>query len=133
MKNNRLGIADNDGTFRVPPEFEESTVEFSESRKGYLNLIPLKKDGIWYYYSNKGQFMMKSDKLCIANISPFFHYNEKFGIYKNGEKYNILYNDGQSLESDYDWISENGILVKNGNNYYFVLQNRTVVPYFKNE
>lgn len=134
MKNNKIGIIDNEGKFIVPLEFDESTVEFSENRNGYNSIIPLKKDEIWYYYGHKGQFILKSAQLCISHISPYYNSKgEKFGVYKSGEKYNILYQDGGSLEHDYDWISENGILASIGNNFYFIKQDRTAFPYYVRE
>ncbi|RXM51052.1 MULTISPECIES: WG repeat-containing protein [unclassified Chryseobacterium] len=124
-KDGKIGIIDRTGKILVPFEYEESPVNFIPNRVNVVNILPLKKDNVWYYYNPEGKLITQSLWLC----QTLLYAQTKLGIYQNGQKYGLLYTDGTTLEKEYDWISEDGILARTGNDFYFILDKR-IVPYY---
>lgn len=124
-KNGKIGIIDRTGKILVPFEYEESPVNFIPNRINVVNILPLKKDNVWYYYDPEGKLITQSPWLC----KTLLYAQTKLGIYQNGQKYGLLYTDGTTLQKEYDWISEDGLLARTGNNFYFILDKR-IVPYY---
>lgn len=125
-KDGKIGILHKNGEVLVPIEYDESSVTFVENKSTSIPVIPLKKEGAWYYFTHYGTLITKNDNLC----NHFFYSSEgsMLGVYKKGEKYNILYKDGSSSE-EYDWISEDGYLSRRKNDSYFIFE-KTVIPYY---
>ncbi|AZA89677.1 Uncharacterised protein [Chryseobacterium nakagawai] len=125
LKDRKIGIIDKTGKILVPIEYEESTVNFIENRISTVNTIPLRKENVWYYYHPAGKLITKSNVLC----DTFLYGQTKLGIYKNGQKYGLLYTDGTTLPQEYDWISEDGVLARTGNDFYFIFE-KSIIPYY---
>ncbi|UHO39962.1 WG repeat-containing protein [Chryseobacterium capnotolerans] len=125
LKEGKIGIIDRPGKILVPIEYEESSINFIPNRINVINILPLKKDNVWYYYNTKGELITKSPWLC----QTLLYGQTKLGIYQNGQKYGLLYTDGTTLQKEYDWISEDGLLARTGNDFYFILDKR-IVPYY---
>ena len=126
LKDQKLGIIRSTGESLVPLEFEESTIDFTGKKEEiFVNIIPLKKENIWYYYEPKGKLITQSPMKC----QTLLYGQPKLGIYKNGQKYGILYTDGTTLQKEYDWISEDGLLARTGNDFYFIFD-KDIIPYY---
>lgn len=129
LKDQKLGIIQSTGEFFVPLEFEESLINFMEKQKEiFVSIIPLRKENTWYYYEPTGKLITKSTIKC----QTLLYEQSKLGIYKNEEKYGLLYTDGTTLQKEYDWISEDGLLARTGNNFYFIFD-KSIVPYYVKE
>lgn len=133
LRNKKLGILDFDGKVLVPLQFEKSSIEFIGDNTRTVQLIPLKKEGIWYYYDYDGNLWLKGDQPLTRFPSAQRRPTDALGFYPKGEKFNILYINGKSLGKDYGWVSGNGSLVGNGNDIYFVRPDATVIPYYVKE
>ncbi|MGE8552569.1 MAG: WG repeat-containing protein [Chryseobacterium jejuense] len=125
VKDGKIGIIDRAGTIILPIEYEESSIDYTEKRTNVVHIIPLRKENTWYYYTTQGKLITTSPMLC----QTLLYGQKELGIYKKGTKYGLLYTDGTTLEKEYDWISEDGILARTGNNFYFIFEKR-IVPYY---
>ncbi|SIS66454.1 WG containing repeat-containing protein [Chryseobacterium ureilyticum] len=128
VKDGKIGIIDKAGTILVPIEYEESPVEYTEKRAKVVNIIPLRKGNTWYYYTTQGKLITTSPMFCHTLL----YGQTKLGIYQKGTKFGLLYTDGSTLEKEYDWISEDGLLARAGNDFYFIFEKRIIPYYVKN-
>ncbi|UTX48923.1 hypothetical protein [Chryseobacterium sp. MA9] len=122
-KNNLFGAIDYEtGKVIIPIEYDD----YSNFNSGQV--IALRKGKIWHYHGFK---LQKSKYLCIVYF-PQDDFDKRFGIYKNKNRFNILFKDESSLTKEFDWISENGILAKVQNNFYFIPFNtKNIIPYYE--
>ncbi|SIS40003.1 hypothetical protein SAMN05421639_104501 [Chryseobacterium shigense] len=122
-KNNLFGAINyNTGKVIIPIRYD-NYAEINTSQ-----IIALKKGKLWYYY---GFTLLKSKYLC-SNFFPQDEFDKRFGIYKNQKGFNILFKDYSTLTHEFDWISDNGIIAKTKNNYYFIPFNtKKIVNYYE--
>ncbi|QFG54482.1 hypothetical protein [Chryseobacterium sp.] len=124
-KNNLYGAIDFEtGKVIIPIQYNS----YAKIKTGQI--IALKKGKIWYYHGFK---LQKSKYLCHVYF-PQDEFDKRFGIYKSNNKYHILLKDGTSLSKEFDWISENGIVAKSSNSFYFIPFNtKDIIPYYEIE
>lgn len=121
-KNNLFGAIDyNTGKVIIPIQYD-NYAEINTSQ-----IIALKKGNLWYYH---GFTILKSKYLC-SNFFPQDEFDKRFGIYKNQKGFNILFKDYSTLPKHFDWISDNGIIAKTKDHYYFIPFNtKNIINYY---
>jgi len=60
-----------------------------------------------------------------------FSFKNALGIYKEGNKYNILFKDGSTLATTYDAISNNGLIAINNGSVYILNNNKSTFLYYE--
>jgi hypothetical protein len=118
VRTKKIGIVNLNNEIIVPLEYDNIT------RRGgnypmVTKIIGLRKNNTWEYFDltnpSKAAILKSTHKCYILEGLVF---KNALGIYKEDSKYNILFKDGSTLPTAYDWISDNGLIaVKNGNVY----------------
>lgn len=118
VRTKEIGIVNLNNEIIVPLEYDNIT------RRGgnypmVTKIIGLRKNNTWEYFDltnlSKAAILKSTHKCYILEGLVF---KNALGIYKEDSKFNILFKDGSTLPTAYDWISDNGLIaVKNGNVY----------------
>ena len=118
-KKKRIGIIDENNVKLLPFNYEDIIISKPHNYT-IPNLIGLKNENIWEYYQleNKPKLLAKSEFKC-RNIGEIIIKNG-IGIYKNNQKFNVLFYDGSSMLKEYDWISNDGTIAINEKNIYIL-------------
>ncbi|UTX48922.1 WG repeat-containing protein [Chryseobacterium sp. MA9] len=125
-KNGKIGVVDGNNKTILP--FTYGKIILSNERP---NLIGLKNNSIWEYYNlfDKLGLVLKSKYEC-KNIGEII-IDDGFGIYKVNDKYNILFNDGTSLNQNYDWISDKGTIAIDSDKVYIFGNEKVPFLYYE--
>lgn len=131
VRTKKIGIVNLNNEIIVPLEYDSIT------RRGgnypvATKIIGLHKNNIWEYFDltnlAKGA-VIKSPHKCY--ILEGIALKGAVGIYKEDNKYNILFKDGSTLPNSYDTIADNGLIATNNGNVYILNDNKNAFLYYE--
>lgn len=131
VRTKNIGIVNLNNEIIVPLEYDNIT------RRGgnypiATKIIGLHKNNTWEYFdltNLKQGSILKSPHKCY--ILEGLALKDALGIYKIGEKYNILFKDGSTLAQDYDVITKNGIVATKNGNVYILNDDKSAYLYYE--
>ncbi|KGO85237.1 hypothetical protein Q765_17230 [Flavobacterium rivuli WB 3.3-2 = DSM 21788] len=131
VRTKNIGIVNLNNEIIVPLEYDNIT------RRGgnypmATKIIGLHKNNTWEYFdltNLKQGSILKSTHKCY--ILEGLALKDALGIYKEGNKYNILFKDGSTLPTAYDWISDNGLIAINNGNVYILNNDKSAYLYYE--
>lgn len=127
--NDKIGVKNLQEDVILSHEYDMVIGEYKDSEEF---IYGLNESGYWYYFSSSEpkKIICKSPhKIDIFSenntLSP-----KVIGIFKIGEKYNLLRKDGTILSENYDWLHRNGNIGKKDNRFYLILDDSTEIFYY---
>jgi len=126
----KIGVINKSGETLI--NFEYDDIIFSRGEYYTLpQMIGLKKDEKWIYFkidgSNKKE-ILSSEYKCFKMHGIFI--KNAVGLFKSKKGINILFENGETLKKDFDWISENGLIGIRGKSVFFLNPDGTATKYY---
>jgi len=128
---NKIGVINTKGEKLIPFDYEEVTF----SRGNYYSTpqkIGLKKGSKWTYFNlpnPEKNVIISSKQKCIQMHNLLM--KNSVGIFEKKKRFNILFENGETLEDYYDWISENGLVGIKNKSVYFLNSNGSSTFYYE--
>ena len=131
VRTKNIGIVNLNNEIIVPLEYDNIT------RRGgnypiATKIIGLHKNNTWEYFDltnlQRGSILKSKHKCYILEGLAL---KDALGIYKEGDKYNILFKDGSTLPTAYDWISDNGLIATKNGNVYILNNDKSAYLYYE--
>ncbi len=131
VRTKNIGVVNLNNQIIIPLEYDNIT------RRGgnypiATKIIGLHKNNTWEYFdlTNLSKAaILKSTHKC--HILEGLVLKNALGIYKENNKYNILFKDSSTLPTAYDWISDNGLIALNNNNVYILKDNKSAYLFYQ--
>jgi len=129
--NNKIGVIDTKGAHLVPFDYEDLTF----SRGDYYTIpqkIGLKKGNEWIYFdlpSSENEVILSSKHKCVQMHDLSIEHS--IGIFQEGKRFNILFENGETLDEYYDWISKNGLVGIKNESVYFLNSDGSSTLYYE--
>lgn len=126
VQKGKIGLIDFKENIRADFNYEDANYSISQYSNTAFPTIGLKKDTKWIYFKH-GEEILKSKYQCFnfATLLP-----NSIGIFSKKGKLNILFKDGNILENNYDFISENGLVGVRKNKIYLLKNDRSRQLYY---
>lgn len=128
---NKIGVVNLENKQIIPFEYSDYTISVGNYFRS-PQTIGFKKENNWRYYriSNDSidKEITKSSYKCTMMYN--IHLKNAIGIFEENKQYNVLFKDGEILDSYYEWISSSAKIGTKNGEIYFINDDRSVYRYY---
>ncbi len=128
---NKIGVIDTKGQTIIPLDYTQVT--FSRGMYySFSETIGFKRGNNWTYFdlpTSEPKAMLSSQYKCVKMHDLLLE--NSIGIFEQDKGLNILFKNGKTLNNDYDWISENGLIGIKNESVYFLNSDGSSTLYYE--